>query len=69
MEQEDGLHKKKIGKLMTDEKIPKTKRDAMYLLTDGNNVLWVPGVRMSGAYKITDTTDRILEVNIDNGGF
>ena len=69
LEQEDGLHKKKIGKLMTDEKIPKTRRDAIYLLTDGNNVLWVPGVRMSGAYKITDTTGRILEVNIDNGGF
>lgn len=69
LEQEDGLHKKKISKLMTDEKVPQTKRDAIYLLTDGNNVLWVPGVRMSGAYKISDTTEKILEVNIDNGGF
>lgn len=65
LEQEDGLHKKKISKLMTDEKVPKSKRDAIYLLTDGSNVLWVPGIRMSGAYKISDTTDRILAINIE----
>ena len=65
LEQEDGLHKKKISKLMTDEKVPKPKRDEIYLLTDGSNVLWVPGVRMSGAYKISDTTGRILAINIE----
>ena len=65
LEQEDGLHKKKISKLMTDEKVPKSKRDAIYLLTDGSNVLWVPGIRMSGAFKISDTTDRILAINIE----
>lgn len=65
LEQGDGLHKKKIGKLMTDEKIPKSKRDNIYLLTDGSNVLWVPGIRMSGAYKISDSTDKILAINIE----
>ena len=65
LEQEDGLHKKKISKLMTDEKVPQSKRDEIYLLTDGSNVLWVPGVRMSGAYKISDTTGRILAINIE----
>ncbi|WP_029231337.1 tRNA lysidine(34) synthetase TilS [Butyrivibrio sp. VCB2006] len=69
LEQGESLHKKKIGKLMTDEKVPKAVRDEIYLLTDGSNVLWVPGIRMSGAYKINDTTGRILEINIDNGGF
>ncbi len=69
LEQENGLGKKKISKLMTDEKIPRNKRDDIYLLTDGSNVLWVPGYRMSGAYKISDSTDKIIEINIDNGGF
>ena len=69
LEQGQVLHKKKIGKLMTDEKVPITIRDEVYLLTDGSNVLWVPGIRMSGAYKINNKTGRILEINIDNGGF
>jgi tRNA(Ile)-lysidine synthase len=69
LEHGEGLHKKKISKLMTDAKVPKAVRDDVYLLTDGSKVLWAPGIRMSGAYKIGDTTGRILEINIDNGGF
>ncbi len=61
---EGGLGRKKITKLMTDEKIPKSKRDEIYLLADGNNVLWIPGYRMSGAFKVSDATSRILEITI-----
>ncbi len=68
VEMNNNLRKKKISKLMTDEKIPQDKRDSIYLLADGNNVIWIPGVRMSGAFKVTETTKRILEINIDNGG-
>ncbi len=69
VEQNTALHKKTIAKLMTDEKVPKFERDEIYLLTDGNNVLWVPGIRMSGAFKINENTKKILAINIDNGGF
>ena len=68
VEQGEGLCKKKISKLMTDEKIPKSKREEMYLLADGSDIIWVPGYRMSGAYKISKTTNKILAINIDNGG-
>ena len=67
LEQNDakgGLCKKKITKLMTDEKIPRNKRDEIYLLADGNNVLWIPGYRMSGAFKVSEATSRILEIKI-----
>ncbi|MBO5623306.1 MAG: hypothetical protein J5959_16950 [Butyrivibrio sp.] len=53
---------------MTDAKIPRNERDEIYLLADGNNVLWVPGYRMSGAFKVSETTKEILAINIDNGG-
>ncbi|MCR5556441.1 MAG: tRNA lysidine(34) synthetase TilS [Butyrivibrio sp.] len=68
VEQGEGLCKKKISKLMTDEKIPRSKRDEMYLLADGSDIIWVPGYRMSGAYKVSENTNRILAINIDNGG-
>lgn len=68
IETKDGLCRKKINKLMTDEKIPKSKRDEMYLLAEGDSVIWVPGFRMSGAYKISETTNKILAINIHNGG-
>ncbi len=68
IERDGALCRKKISKLMTDEKIPKSERDEIYLLADGNSVIWVPGYRMSGAYKISETTNKILAINIDNGG-
>ena len=60
----DGLCRKKIAKLMTDEKIPSKDRDEIYLLADGNNVIWIPGYRMSGAFKVSEATEKILEIKI-----
>ena len=68
IEQSGHLNRKKVNKLMTDAKIPRNERDNIYLLADGNNVLWVPGYRMSGAFKVSETTKEILAINIDNGG-
>ena len=68
IEQGDGLCKKAIGKLMTDVKVPAPIRDEIYLLADGDEVIWIPGYRMSGAYKICDDTKNILEIKIDDGG-
>ena len=53
---------------MTDEKIPRAERDEMFLLASGSEVIWLPGYRMSGAYKISETTNKILAINIVNGG-
>ena len=68
VEMDKGLCRKKISKLMTDEKIPRDERDEMFLLANGSEVIWLPGYRMSGAYKISETTNKILAINIDNGG-
>lgn len=40
--------RKKISKIMIDEKIPKDKRDSYPIVTDSdNNILWIPGVKKS----------------------
>ena len=66
--QKDGIHKKPLGKFMTDEKIPKNERDFMYILADGSEVLWVPGYRRCDIYKVGSDTESILAITIMNGG-
>ncbi len=58
------MHSKQLSKLMTDEKIPRDRRDAMYILCDGDEVLWVPLYRMSDAVKVSETTKRVLTINL-----
>ncbi|MBR4832113.1 MAG: tRNA lysidine(34) synthetase TilS [Butyrivibrio sp.] len=60
--------KKMLSKFMTDVKIPKNRRDEMFVLADGDHVLWVPGYRMSSRGKISEDTVRILAINIIDGG-
>ncbi len=57
--------KKTIKAFMIDEKIPRSRRDEMLLLTEGHHVLWIIGCRISEFYKITDETQQILQ---EHGG-
>ena len=66
--QKGELHSKQLSKLMTDEKIPRDERDNMYILCDGDEVLWLPGYRMSDGYKVSGTTKRVLTININKAG-
>ncbi|KIR02444.1 tRNA(Ile)-lysidine synthetase [Lachnospiraceae bacterium TWA4] len=58
---------KSIKALMIDQKIPKEIRDEILLLVDGNHVVWMIGYRISQAYKVTENTKRILQVEIKGG--
>lgn len=59
-----GGQKKTVKRYMIDSKIPAEKRDDILLLADNENILWIIGYRMSEGYKITDSTQNILEVSI-----
>ncbi len=54
--------KKKLNRYLIDEKVPREMRDRQILLADGSHIIWVVGMRISGHYKVTDKTRRILEV-------
>ena len=56
------LHKKSLNRLLIDKKIPVSERDSLLLLADGSHVLWVLGYRISAAAKVSEETERILEV-------
>lgn len=66
----DGMgHKKKLKEYFVEEKIPRDKRDAMWLLTEGSHVIWVVGRRISADYKIDSNTKKILEVQMSGGNY
>jgi tRNA(Ile)-lysidine synthase len=52
---------------MVDAKIPKELRDGLWLLADGQHILWVVGYRISQEYKVTENTKRILQVQLLGG--
>ena len=64
---DEALHTQSVKRYMINEKIPKARRDDMYLLADGAHILWVPGYRTSRRYKVEKNTRRILEVRLIGG--
>lgn len=59
--------RKKLKDYMIDEKIPRNRREEIYVLADGSHILWVPGYRISEYYKITKETKHILQVQSGGG--
>lgn len=50
---------------MINEKIPKSERDMVPLLASGSKIYWVVGHRISEDIKITDATERVLELKYE----
>ncbi len=55
---------KSVKDYMITEKIPRTERDQILLLADGQHVIWLIGYRISEDYKISRNTKRILQVQL-----
>ena len=51
---------KALSRLMIDARLPADIRDRMVLPVSGREVLWVPGLRDSAAYRVTPETKRVL---------
>ncbi len=53
---------KKLKDFFIDYKINRDERDKIPLICDGNEIMWVVGLRISEKYKIREKTKRILEI-------
>lgn len=64
--------RKKIQDLFVDEKIPRERRDSVFMAAAGSEILWVPAVengplkksRCSGGYTLDPTTKKVLSLEI-----
>ncbi|MDH5174292.1 MAG: tRNA lysidine(34) synthetase TilS, partial [Elusimicrobiota bacterium] len=59
---------KKLSDFFIDRKIPRRLRDRVPLLVEGEDILWVVGIRRADKARITEDTRKILEVRILRGG-
>jgi tRNA(Ile)-lysidine synthase len=57
---------KKIGKFLTAQRIPFELRRKVFVVADGEKIIWVWPVRISEQSKITDQTQKILQLQITN---
>lgn len=63
----NGQHKK-LNRFFIDEKIPREERGGIWLLAEGQEVIWVPNYRISEGYRVTDMTEHILQVTMKFAG-
>ncbi|WP_228851928.1 tRNA lysidine(34) synthetase TilS [Aegicerativicinus sediminis] len=56
--------KKKVSKFLKDEKWPLIKKEGLWILCSGDDVVWLVGDRMDDRFKITDQTKRILKIQL-----
>ena len=59
--------RQKLKKYFINEKVDGKARDQILLLAESDHILWVVGYRVSEAYKVTEETEKILEVQVDGG--
>ena len=60
----DNGAKKTLKDYLVNEKVPRGERDKLLVLADGQHIVWVPGMRISAYYKVTEQTEKILQVYI-----
>lgn len=49
---------------MIEQKIPAQERGSLPLLADGQHIIWIPGYRMSAAYRVSENTAVVMEIKI-----
>ena len=54
---------KKVKDILIDKKIPKSERNRLLVITDGENVLWIPGIKKS--YQDKNSTKKLFIYEVE----
>lgn len=57
--------RKKIQDYFVDEKVPRDERDAIPIVVKGNDIVWIAGYRGDERFKVLDSTERFLKIEIN----
>jgi tRNA(Ile)-lysidine synthase len=55
---------KKVSDFYIDNKIPLPEKKRTWILTSGNKIVWITGLRIDNRFKITDKTKQILKLHL-----
>ena len=58
-------HRQKLKSWFVNEKIPAKERDQIPLIADGQQIVWIVGHRISSAYRVSDRTKQVLQIEIE----
>lgn len=58
--------KKLVSDFMTDIKLNRFEKENQWILTNGDDIIWVVGRRTDNRYKIDESTSKILEISLIN---
>jgi tRNA(Ile)-lysidine synthase len=56
--------KKKLSDFFTNQKFNLKEKEETWLLLSGEEVVWVVGHRPDNRFKITETTERVLQIEL-----
>ena len=54
----------RLQKFLIDKKIPFSHRKEMWIVSIGEDILWIPGIRRSNIGPVTDQTKNIVQINV-----
>lgn len=55
---------KKVSDFFIDTKIPVPVKKKIWIMASGKNIIWIMGSRIDDRYKVTETTDQVLKLEI-----
>lgn len=55
---------KKVSDFFIDQKVPVPLKNRTWLLTSGNKIVWIIGMRIDNRFRITDKTRRVLKLQL-----
>jgi tRNA(Ile)-lysidine synthetase-like protein len=61
----DAGGRKKLKDYLIDCKIPRDKRDDLWLLASGSHVLWIVGYRISSDAKVNQNTKKVCKIQLE----
>ena len=55
---------KKVSKLFKDENLSLIEKEKIWILCSDNQIVWVVGIRQDERFKIENTTNNILKIEL-----
>lgn len=57
-----GMKKKKVSRLLIDQKVPLHKKDHIWVLECNKRIVWVAGIRLDERFKVKSTTREVVVI-------